>query len=244
MSDAVSAADRALLVRLNRLGRAGVEALCEELGVTATAVRQRLGRLSEGGLIDRAPVNVGRGRPKHLYGLTADGKRALGSNYQELADAMWSALSEVQDEAVRSFLFGRLQDTLVARYGGDAGAPGEAGAGELADRLAGLRDALQVHGFAVELDESGPLPVLREHHCPYLDISADDPQICELEQRVFARVLGTGVRLTQCCRDGDSCCEFTPTPASITGETRVAAPVPPVRRVPDAAGLADAGGDR
>ena len=205
MNKPVPAADRALLVRLNQRGRASVEELCEDLGVTATAVRQRLGRLSEGGLIDRTPVNVGRGRPKHLYELTPVGRRGLGSNYQELADAMWSALSEVEDDAARSFLFGRLQDTLVARYGGDAD-----GEGALRERLAGLRDALHVHGYAVELDESGPLPVLREHHCPYLDISEEDPQICELEQRVFERVLGTGVSLTRCCRDGDACCEFTP----------------------------------
>ena len=211
MSDAVSAADRTLLVRLNRRSRAGVEQLCEDLGVTATAVRQRLNRLSDAGLVDRRPVNVGRGRPKHLYGLTGEGRRALGSNYQELADAMWSALSEVEDEGVRSFLFGRLQDTLVSRYGGDS-----AGQGALRERLADLRDALQVHGFTVELDESGPLPVLREHHCPYLDISEDDPQICELEQRVFERVLGTGVALTRCCRDGDSCCEFTPDESGLT----------------------------
>ena len=202
---AVTDADRDLLVRLNKRNRAGVEDLCEDLGVTATAVRQRLGRLSDGGLVDRTPVNVGRGRPKHLYGLTAAGKRALGSNYQELADAMWSALSEVEDEAVRAFLFGRLQDTLVARYGGESD-----GAGALADRLAGLRDALRVHGFEVELDETGDRPVLREHHCPYLDISEDDPRICDLEQKVFERVLGTGVELTRCCRDGDACCEFTP----------------------------------
>ncbi|MEM9703528.1 MAG: hypothetical protein AAF907_13900, partial [Planctomycetota bacterium] len=193
-----------------------------DLGVTATAVRQRLARLSEAGLIDRKPVSVGRGRPKHLYGLTGAGKRALGSNYQELADAMWSALSEVEDEAVRSFLFGRLQDTLVSRYGGDS-----AGDGELRERLEGLRSALQVHGFTVEVDDSGPLPVLREHHCPYMNISEDDPQICELEQRVFERVLGTGIELTRCCRDGDSCCEFTPSgeplsPAIVSTESLIA----------------------
>ncbi|NNJ24609.1 helix-turn-helix transcriptional regulator [Alienimonas chondri] len=211
MSTPVSAADRTLLVRLNRRSRAGIEELCEDLGVTATAVRQRLSRLSDAGMIDRQPVKIGRGRPKHLYGLTADGKRALGSNYQELADAMWSALSEVEDERTRSFLFGRLQDTLVSRYGGDS-----VGKGALRERLAGLRDALQVHGFTVEVDDSGPLPVLREHHCPYLDISEDDPQICELEQKVFERVLGTGVVLTRCCRDGDSCCEFTPDGSGLT----------------------------
>lgn len=192
--------------------------LCDDLGVTATAVRQRLGRLSEAGLVDRKSVSVGRGRPKHLYGLTPDGRRALGSNYQELADAMWSALSDVEDETVRSFLFQRLQDTLVSRYGGDA-----AGRGAIKERLTGLRDALQVHGFTVEVDESGPLPVLREHHCPYLDISEDDPQICELEQRVFERVLGTGVELTRCCRDGDACCEFTPISSASASPTDLSA---------------------
>ena len=207
---AVSDADRDLLARLNRRGRAGIEELCEELGVTATAVRQRLSRLQAGGLIDRAPVNVGRGRPKHLYGLTPAGRRSLGSNYRELADAMWSALSEIEDPKLRAALFARLQDHLVARYGGDAG---DDGAG-LAARLGGLRDALRDYGYAVEMAEENGRPVLREHHCPYLDIAEDDPALCELEQRVFERVLGTGVELTRCCRDGDACCEFTPVDAA------------------------------
>ena len=45
----------------------GVGELTELLGVTATAVRQRIERLLEMGLIEREKVVAGRGRPTFRY---------------------------------------------------------------------------------------------------------------------------------------------------------------------------------
>ena len=199
------AADLELLGLVARGSGASVDGLCESLGVTATAVRQRLSRLLAAGLLDRTAVREGRGRPRHAYSLTSAGRRSLGTNYSELAFVLWDELRSVEDERVRALLFAKVQDALVRRYGGETGR-----AGTLGERLGRLRAALVSHGFDVEVDDSGPLPVLRENHCPYHDLAEADADICELEQRVFERVLGTDVSLTRCCRDGDGCCEFSP----------------------------------
>jgi len=75
-------------------------------------------------------------------------------------------------------------------------------------RLSELAATLRERGFQVESDHSGLLPVLRENSCPYYELASEDPGICELEQAVFRKVLNADVRLTQCCLNGHSCCEF------------------------------------
>ncbi|NOX55177.1 MAG: MarR family transcriptional regulator, partial [Planctomycetes bacterium] len=76
--------DRQLLQQLHRLGSATVSQLCAELGVTATAVRQRLLRLQSAELVTREAVRSGRGRPRYVYRLTDAGLRSLGDNYSDL----------------------------------------------------------------------------------------------------------------------------------------------------------------
>ena len=63
----------------------------------------------------------------------------------------------------------------------------------------------------MELSQQGGelLPILRENNCPYHDLASRDASICDLEQTVFSEVLGIPMERTQCCRDGDQCCEFS-----------------------------------
>ena len=78
--------------------------LIEPLGVTATAVRQRIDRLLEMGLIQREKVVSGRGRPTYSYQLTVDGHRRLGANPVDLADALWREMLAIEDAELRRFL--------------------------------------------------------------------------------------------------------------------------------------------
>lgn len=82
--------------------------------------------------------------------------------------------------------------------------------------LRALRGLLTTLGFDVEVSQlSGELlPILRENNCPYHDLASRDASICDLEQTVFSEVLGVPVNRTQCCRDGDQCCEFSATPSA------------------------------
>ncbi len=193
-------------------GTETVRELCDWIGVTPTAVRQRLTRLEGLGYIERTATRHGRGRPLHHYRVTPAGLRQLGDNYQELAEVLWQALSDVEEPALRSRLLDRLRVAMVERYG--RGVSGK----QVSERMQQLSQELLERGFQVEATESGEtgLPVLREHVCPYHDLASRDPEICELEQAVFSEVLGTDVVLTACCRNGDRCCEFEVQPELVS----------------------------
>jgi predicted ArsR family transcriptional regulator len=99
--DAVRSVDSQLLRALGDGKTRGVGELIATLGVTATAVRQRLERLLESGLIERAKVASGRGRPAFEYRLTERGRWCAGADPAELAEAMWQEILELADEDVR-----------------------------------------------------------------------------------------------------------------------------------------------
>ena len=97
---ALDDADLAFLRELHRLREANVQELCAALGVTATAIRQRLVRLQGRGLIARTVLRAGRGRPHHNYVVTDAGQRELGDNYSELALLLWEELQQIDEPAV------------------------------------------------------------------------------------------------------------------------------------------------
>src|SRR5690606_22077058 len=101
--------DRQFLDRLSRLGGRTVRELCDEFGVTATAVRQRLGRLEARRLIDRETVRHGRGRPRHVYRVSEAGQRELGDNYADLAQILWRELQRIEDADVRRQVVRRIE---------------------------------------------------------------------------------------------------------------------------------------
>jgi len=216
--------DEQFLLSLQRAGGGTVQELCDTAGVTATAIRLRLGRLQTLGLIERQSIRNGRGRPHHTYQITELGRRRLGDNYSELALLLWSELQTIDEVDVRQRVTGRIRDAMVQRYGANVRGT------VLSDRFAQLGVALSDRGFSVEIDsrpvdseviESSEsdlspagsrkvLPILRENHCPYLELAQQDSGICELEQQVFEKVLGVPLTLASCCRDGGNCCEFHP----------------------------------
>lgn len=184
-----------------------MQEVCAELGVTATAVRQRLGRLQGAGFVTRELVRSGRGRPHHAYRVSELGLRELGDNYVDLALILWREVQRISVPEVRAGVMDRVQHAFAERYGR------RVAGGTLAERMHSLQGALAEQGFDVEVaDGQDGLPILREHNCPYLELAEEDKGICEMEQAVFRQVLGTDVRLVQCCLDGHSCCEFRTVP--------------------------------
>src|SRR4051794_39820309 len=88
-------ADRTLLDLIRRHGPLTVVELAGRLGVTATAVRNRLTRLVGSGMIERRSEPGGRGRPKYTYQASVEAHKRLGQNYADLAVILW-------DEMMRS----------------------------------------------------------------------------------------------------------------------------------------------
>ncbi len=203
--------DRECLDVLRRNDGGTVRELCDDFGVTATAIRQRLARLLDAKLVIRESARrPGRGRPMHIYKVTERGLKELGNNYGDLARILWGEVKRISDNEVRSQVFAGVRRSLVSRYSE------QVGTGTTTERFARLAAVMTESGYDVELDERNGLPVLREKNCPYPELASCDPDICSLEQDVFSEVLGTPIELTSCWRDGESCCEFEPRTESDT----------------------------
>lgn len=213
MKTALEQTDSQFLNELHRLGPVTVQRICETVGVTATAVRQRLVRLQGAGFVGRELVRTSRGRPHHVYRITDKGLRQLGDNYGDLALILWREIRKIADPQTRAMITARVRDALAARLGSFNEA-------RVVDRLQRLSDALLSRGYDVEMCGAGALPILRENNCPYQELAEEDREICGLEREVFQQALGADVRLAQCCLDGHHCCEFEVrelTPALVGG---------------------------
>jgi len=202
MRVAVDRNDQEFLEQLHRMCGGSVQEICDAVGVTATAVRQRLTRLEGDELVVRETVKSGRGRPRHVYRVSDAGLRHLGENYRDLALVLWRAIHQVDNSAVRASLLSAVQDEFVQKYGRVNSS------GPLENRVQQLQEQLVSQGYDFEFDAEAGLPVLRETSCPYQDLATLDPSICEMESDVFSRILNADVSLTQCCLDGHAHCEF------------------------------------
>ncbi len=202
MGTTSSTADGDLLDLLRSQGSMDVMEMSRTLGVTSTAVRQRLGRVLAQGLVEREAVREGRGRPRHRYTLTKKGLRLTGSNFTDLALAMWTQLSTIEDAATREALTERVTAALAEGYAK------QVQGSTVAERMESLRELLAQRGVPFSVGNSGGAPVLTAHACPYPDLAESDSSICVLEQRLFSRLLGKEVEVTA-SRQGEACrCRF------------------------------------
>ena len=192
------------LVESLRLKPMTINELCERLGVSANAVRQRLVRLTASGLVSREKRGEGRGRPHHEYHLTDVGHRTAGNNFPDLAKALWNEIQSVEDPKIRQSLMAGTIRRLLETY--DSEVTGET----IDDRLISIQKFFDDRDIpiSVEHGQSGELPVLKVLECPYPDLEDKDHQFCEIEKQLFAKVIGGPVQLCQCQKDGDSCCSF------------------------------------
>ena len=109
--------DRELLDLIRRRGPLAVAEMSTMLGVTGTAVRNRLARLLATGLVERKTEHIGRGRPRHRYQASVEAHKRLGQNYADLAVALWEEMmTNVADRKLRRLLFTRITDRLAEVY--------------------------------------------------------------------------------------------------------------------------------
>lgn len=183
----------------------GIGELADSLGVTATAVRQRLDRLMRSGLVERSTVSKPRGRPSHAYRLTEAGHRLGGDNFRDLALVLWREIRGVRDPAVRSGLLGRIGSALAETY-----RPAVRGAA-VAERLESVASILRDRDICCSVTAAAGddrLAVLTSHACPYPDLAEQDRGICAAERLMLQDLVGTEVRLAECRLDGGSVCRF------------------------------------
>ena len=198
----------------------GIGELAKRLGVTATAVRQRLDRLMRAGLVSRTTVSGGvsadgagrvgrvRGRPSHAYSLTEKGRRTGGDNFRDLALVLWREIRSVREPAVRRGLISRIGVAMAGIY------RDEVSGSTPRQRLESTAKILQDRRISCGVEPSsdgagGGLPVLTSYACPYPDLAEQDRGICAAERVMLQDLVGSAVHLSECRLDGASCCRFT-----------------------------------
>lgn len=176
--------------------------LIEELGVTENAVRQRLTRLMDRGLVERIEIKASRGRPSHGYRLTDEGRKHGANNLDDLAKAMWAEIQQIDDDQLRSTIIAgiakRLSDSYHENIDGD----------DVAERLRSIAQYFADRKIPIALDETHSLPVLKVHGCPYPDLAEKNDEICEMETELISQLTGQPVELCSCQRSGGECCSF------------------------------------
>jgi predicted ArsR family transcriptional regulator len=209
--------DRILLDLIRRHGPLTVSEMGDRMGVTPTAVRNRLTRLVESGMVERQSEQGARGRPKHTYQASVAAHKQLGQNYADLAVILWDEMMRnVEDRKLRRFLFGRITERLAELYRAQVTGV------EWERRLVQLGTILHDRGIETEVTrgDGGSLPVLKQHSCPYYELAEADRAVCAMERKMFEKVLGRGLRLSQCRLDGHRSCDFEAKPVVIPGPAK------------------------
>jgi DeoR family suf operon transcriptional repressor len=197
--------DTALFDVMRERGSLSIGDLAQSLGVTATAVRQRVNRLMGQGLVRRSLVRSGRGRPSHQYELTTLGRRQAGSNFADLAIVLWQELRDIKDPEIRRGLLERISRRLADKYLIDVQG------GSLEERMRGLADVFRARRVPVEIEKNvDGLPVINARACPYPEVAEQDRSICSMERMLFSELAGETLKLAECRLDGDACCRFEP----------------------------------
>ena len=219
--------DAAVIELLRVQNAIGIGELARQLGVTATAVRQRLDRLMRAGLVGRTTLSGGekaasdsgntrtprlRGRPSHVYSLTEKGRRSGGDNFRDLAVVLWNEIRSVREPAVRRGLISRIGSAMAGMYrdevSGDT--PGQ--------RLEQIAKVLRDRQISCEVGHSGTaceataadrLSVLTSYTCPFPELAEQDRGICAAERLMLQDLVGSAVQLTECRLDVAACCRFT-----------------------------------
>lgn len=216
-----------VLRRISEAGPMTATTLCEELGLTDTAIRRHLDGLLADGLIEshelRAPGRRRRGRPARGWVISAEGHKQLSADYDDLAtEALRFLVATVGPGAVSEFA-GQRAAEFEQRYAAELAEVGDdprARAGVLVAALTRDGFAASTRPVGAGSSTDGPAMLglqICQGHCPVQHVAAEFPEFCEAETEAFSRLLGVHVQRLATLAQGDHVCTtFVPTVAVTT----------------------------
>jgi len=188
---------------IKRNGSATIKELEDLLGVTTNAVRQHLQSLQADGYVERRQVNAGVGRPHHAYLISAKANALFACHCDDLALTLLEEVFALEGPDRTQTLLNRVGDRLAKRYATAVQADG------LQERVEQLAVALSDRGVltGVEVEDENMI-VLHAYNCPYHELALEHRAICEMDEEVMRKVLGSDVNLSACMMDGHHGCSF------------------------------------
>jgi len=188
---------------IKRNGSATIKELEDLLGVTTNAVRQHLQSLQADGYVERRQVNAGVGRPHHAYLISAKAHDLFACHCDDLALTLLEEVFALEGPERTGMLLDRVGDRLAKRYASSVRAE------VLQDRVEQLAGALYQRGVLTDVDvEDENTIILHAYNCPYHELAQEHRSICEMDEDVMRKILGSDVNLSACMMDGHRGCSF------------------------------------
>lgn len=214
-----------VLRRISESGPLTATTLCDELGLTDTAIRRHIDGLLADGLIESREIRTSgrrrRGRPARGWVVSPAGHSVLSADYDDLASEALRFLAHTAGPAaVAAFAEQRVTE-VEQRYAAELSDVGD----DPRERAAALVGALTRDGYAASTrpvdGRAGSIGLqLCQGHCPVQHVAAEFPEFCDAETEAFSRLLGVHVQRLATLAQGDHVCTtFIPTGALSTAAT-------------------------
>ncbi|MBW9053758.1 helix-turn-helix transcriptional regulator [Rhizobium mesosinicum] len=198
-----------ILILLKTEGPQLAAAVGDALGVSGEAARQQLAKMAEEGLVE--PVTVaakGRGRPRQLWHLTAEGNARFPDAHAELTAALLTTMVEQLGQAALNTVITARENQTLQRYRDEL-----ADRSDLAARVEGLAAIRTREGYMADSwrEDDGSL-ILVENHCPICAAATACAGFCRSELETFRSVLAANVERCEHILLGARRCAYRVTP--------------------------------
>ena len=181
-----------ILQYLLKQERATAQELADALDISPQAIRRHLKDLEAEGLIEYKSVQVGMGRPQHVYSLNRKGRDRFPNHYGEFAVSLLDTLTETLGQEQASSILRKQWQRKAQEY------RDKVGTGSVQERVAKLVEIRKSEGYMAEwhvlepneLNNSAePQVILTEHNCAISNVAESFPSVCGHELEMFAAVL-------------------------------------------------------
>jgi predicted ArsR family transcriptional regulator len=203
LKSGLGASREGIVQQLRARGGVSADELAEALGLTKQCVRKHLDVLEREGYVEHAAARGDRGRPAHVYRLTAKAEELFPRRYDLFAKSLLRQIGEVWGERGLNTVFCGCAAEMVEGL-----RPQLAGLGFDA-RIRRLTELLRETGYEAEAERLGDGSyLLTEWNCPQAELAREYRQLCDQELTVYRELLGTEVFRESRIAGGASRCAY------------------------------------
>jgi len=195
---------RNILELLKVEGPLTADQMAQSLNITSMGVRQHLVALERDGFIDHAFKQGGKGRPSHVYALTASGDALFPRSYPQLVNSLIEATRQAFGEDGLKEIFSARNNTLESAY--QTRLENKTFEQRVAE-LASIRDE---EGYMASWEQTAEdVYELHERNCAICEVAQQCLHACDYELALFKKVLpNANISRERHIMNGDRTCTY------------------------------------
>jgi predicted ArsR family transcriptional regulator len=193
---------RQILDILKRRGRATLEELSQEVGLSPVTVRVHLSVLQRDDLLNVDEVRGKVGRPYFVYSLSEEAENLFPKRYHLLANRLLSSM----DEMLPAEMVDSVMQDVATRWAKERG--NRLANKSLEDKVAEVARIRTEEGAMAEWEQLDGGYLLKQYNCAHLAVSRAHDRICDMEQRYLSQMLGALVSRESRIGAGDRVCAY------------------------------------